>query len=251
MERHLERLRRIEIDAVQCWLQPSRQVLEIGGGSGYQASVMASLGCEVLSVDLADRPAPHRLFYPVQDYDGRHLPVADASVDIVYSSNVLEHIQPLAPILGEIRRVLKPGGLAIHIVPSSAWRFWTSIAHYGYGVKRLLGPWQAKSGMVAPAAVERAIPRHGLAQVVHCVLPIYPHGEYPNAFAELYYFSQCRWLRVFENNGFAMIEATGSGLLYTGYELFPHLPLRIRRWIAPFLGSATHIFVMKVRGQKP
>ncbi|MGH7963425.1 MAG: class I SAM-dependent methyltransferase, partial [Candidatus Binatia bacterium] len=104
MEGHLERLRRHEIDTVRHWFQPGMRVLELGGGSGFQASILASRGCEVLSIDLPERPIPRQIYYPVQAYDGHTIPAADASFDVVFSSNVLEHIWPLPPILRETRR---------------------------------------------------------------------------------------------------------------------------------------------------
>lgn len=49
--------------------------------------------------------------------DLRSLPFSDASYDVVIASHVLEHIQEDRLALREIRRVLKPGGVAILPVP--------------------------------------------------------------------------------------------------------------------------------------
>jgi predicted SAM-dependent methyltransferase len=45
------------------------------------------------------------------------LPFDDASYDLVYASHVLEHIKDDRKALSEVRRVLRPGGLAILPVP--------------------------------------------------------------------------------------------------------------------------------------
>lgn len=45
------------------------------------------------------------------------LPFADASYDIVYASHVLEHILDDRTAVAEIKRILKPGGIAILPVP--------------------------------------------------------------------------------------------------------------------------------------
>ena len=45
------------------------------------------------------------------------LPFDDASFDVVYASHVLEHIEDDLKAISEIRRVLKPGGVAILPVP--------------------------------------------------------------------------------------------------------------------------------------
>jgi SAM-dependent methyltransferase len=49
--------------------------------------------------------------------DLRRLPFPDSSYDFVIASHVLEHIQEDRQALGEIRRVLTPGGIAILPVP--------------------------------------------------------------------------------------------------------------------------------------
>lgn len=40
------------------------------------------------------------------------LPLSDRSVDLVFSSNALQHIRPLAETFAEVGRVLRPGGFA-------------------------------------------------------------------------------------------------------------------------------------------
>ena len=49
--------------------------------------------------------------------DIQDLPFEDASYDVVYASHVLEHIRNDRQAVKEIRRVLKPGGIAILPVP--------------------------------------------------------------------------------------------------------------------------------------
>jgi SAM-dependent methyltransferase len=43
-------------------------------------------------------------------------PVAAASVDVALSSSVLEHVRDLRGLLGEVGRVLRPGGAMLHLV---------------------------------------------------------------------------------------------------------------------------------------
>ena len=51
-------------------------------------------------------------------YDGTRLPVRHASLDLVVSKSVLEHVRlkDVDPLLGEVARVLRPGGRAVHII---------------------------------------------------------------------------------------------------------------------------------------
>jgi 2-polyprenyl-3-methyl-5-hydroxy-6-metoxy-1,4-benzoquinol methylase len=134
-QEHLDRLRHAELDMVREWMKPCKRVLEIGGGSGYLASVLASWGCEITCLDLPGSATGMVRRFPVQEYDGRHLPFPDGQFDVVFSSNVLEHVEALDELLAETRRVLNPDGVAVHLMPSSAWRWWTSVAHYVYVVR--------------------------------------------------------------------------------------------------------------------
>ena len=45
------------------------------------------------------------------------LPFSDSSYDFVFASHVLEHIQNDHDALAEIKRVLRPGGIAVLPVP--------------------------------------------------------------------------------------------------------------------------------------
>jgi SAM-dependent methyltransferase len=62
------------------------------------------------TADLLDPDVDHNV-------DLTKLPFPDRSFDCVYASHVLEHISDDRKALSEIRRVLKPGGLAILPVP--------------------------------------------------------------------------------------------------------------------------------------
>lgn len=50
--------------------------------------------------------------------DARSTNLASASVDLVYSNSVMEHVpkEVIGEIMGESRRILRPGGLALHNV---------------------------------------------------------------------------------------------------------------------------------------
>jgi len=238
----LDDIRTGEFNLVRHTLQGQPRVLELGGGTGLQASLMAATGAAVDSIDVV-APAPGTpMHFPVRLYDGRTIPFPDASFDIVFSSNVLEHIPDLGLTLTETLRVLRPGGTAVHILPTPAWRWWTSLAHYPHLVRRLL----RASGTAAPPAGASAPPVSGapargrLARIALAG----PHGEYPSAVSELWYFSRRRWLRVFEQSGFRVVDDHPSRIYYTGYALLPWMPLSARQGLARVLGSSTRIFVL-------
>lgn len=95
--------------------------LEVGSGAGILSARLAEAGCTALLLDYS-RPAVATARASFTRLAGRerkryllgdafHLPLRDASVDLVVSGGVLEHFpDPDAPVR-EMVRVLKPGGL--------------------------------------------------------------------------------------------------------------------------------------------
>ncbi|HMC54373.1 MAG TPA: class I SAM-dependent methyltransferase [Gemmatimonadaceae bacterium] len=244
-EGHLERLRRTELDAVMRWVQPGSRVLELGGGSGYQASLMAQRGLDVTSIDIpAGVRTPRQHFFDVQEYDGRTIPAEDASFDVVFSSNVLEHVPHLDHMTDEIRRVLKPGGLSVHIMPSSAWRWWTSVSYLPQFAKRIL-----RIGRKPAAAASSAPATPGTVRAPAWwrafTLPFEPHGEYANAISELYEFRRNKWRRLFEAHGFAIVAAEPIRLFYTGNMIAPSMTGHTRERLSRLLGPGSNVIVAR------
>jgi SAM-dependent methyltransferase len=99
-----------------------RRVLEIGLGQGADAQRIIEAGGRYTGVDITEESVRRvaeraRLFgLPL---DGLHvmnaerLDFPDDHFDIVYSHGVIHHSPRIATIVGEIRRVLRPGGTAI------------------------------------------------------------------------------------------------------------------------------------------
>jgi SAM-dependent methyltransferase len=90
-----------------------RRVLDIGGGSGYFAAAFRRAGAESTFVEPfweSMGPAGRQLGYGVIG-DGMQLPFATGAFEISHSSNVLEHVPDPQAFLGEMVRVVRPGGL--------------------------------------------------------------------------------------------------------------------------------------------
>jgi SAM-dependent methyltransferase len=239
------KLRQAELEIVKGWFRPGMRILEVGGGNGLQASEISSWGCDVSSIDLSTRFRPPQVYFPVEDYDGVNIPFADESFDLVFSSNVLEHVQALPQLLAEIRRVLKPQGLVLHLLPTSAWRWWTSVSDYLHLMLRLAGRRRAEAAPEITAMTH--FRQRGVGYTIKRVALGLPHGAYPNALSELYYFTKKRWLNVFAENGFAVQEVRRNQLFYTGHGLLSGISIETRRTMARFLGTACYVYVMTKR----
>ena len=90
--------------------------LEVGCGTGVHASKVRALGWTPVGVDLSAgmlRHAAGRL--PIVRGDARQLPVRDAAVDAVVSVMVHTDMPDYPAVIGEVARVLRPGGVFVHV----------------------------------------------------------------------------------------------------------------------------------------
>lgn len=95
-----------ELEQIRSHFSPRMRVLEIGGGNGLQAAKIAEWGCDVTSIDLPER-TNKAIHFDVRGYDGKNIPYGHEYFDIVFSSNVLEHVVDIDRILQECKRVMK------------------------------------------------------------------------------------------------------------------------------------------------
>lgn len=98
-----------------------QSVLEVGCGAGVDLARFAKGGAVVTGVDLTQSAidlaranfAQQRLTGRLDIADGEHLPFRDDTFDLVYAHGVVQYTAHPEQLVGECRRVLKPGGQAI------------------------------------------------------------------------------------------------------------------------------------------
>jgi SAM-dependent methyltransferase len=92
-----------------------RQVLDAGCGSGRTSAWLAGAGAEVVGFDASPemlRRASERVpsaSFSLADL-AEPLPFGDGSFDLAVASLVIHYLRDWVPPLGEMRRVLRPGG---------------------------------------------------------------------------------------------------------------------------------------------
>lgn len=97
--------------------QPGQRALDVGCREGIQSRWLEGRGYEVVPID----KEPHYAPAMAVDVDAG-LPFPDAHVDILWCSEVIEHLRDPAAAVAEFRRVLRPGGAMVLTTPNSA--FW-------------------------------------------------------------------------------------------------------------------------------
>jgi 2-polyprenyl-3-methyl-5-hydroxy-6-metoxy-1,4-benzoquinol methylase len=101
------------------------RVLDVGCGEGRFAAELADAGARVVGVDVAEEPLRRaRARHPQLDL--RLVPaegawdLQDASFDVVWAGEVIEHVADTAAWLSEVRRVLRSGGSLLLSTPAHA-----------------------------------------------------------------------------------------------------------------------------------
>jgi len=110
---YLDCRRRAELIAEYAAKLPNvHNLLDVGGRGKPYASLFGGRVVNHYVLDIEPAPSVDIVG------DGRSMPLADASIDVVLITQVLEHIPEPIAVIGEIHRVLKPGGTLLLSVPS-------------------------------------------------------------------------------------------------------------------------------------
>jgi len=238
-------------------------VLEIGSGTGFQLKFLKERARCAVGIDIKSSIFRENQIENIIEYDGRNIPFDDSSFDMVFSSNVLEHISDIDGFLVEMKRALRDDGIGVHIMPSRSWRLFTSIFYY---------PWMLLSGIEAIAKMKRGLltgsslqqqvmsklsasqkPGNNMQDEVRYkwsyfshVMFLRRHGARGNVFSELWYFSPKWWIREFKRNGWEIVNVFPTGLFYFGHDLFRFkIPIKSRQRLRKCLGSACNTFIVK------
>ena len=104
-------------------LRAGNRMLDLGCGAGQFSALAAASGAVVTGVDVAEVAlARARAAYPQLDFRlvpfSGPLPLEDCSFDVIWASEVIEHVADTATWLSEARRVLAPGGTLLITTPA-------------------------------------------------------------------------------------------------------------------------------------
>lgn len=245
-------LREREIDAVFRDVPDDtfNEALELGAGDGAQSRIIARYAKSVLCTDLN----PERLAqepYPKVTYDicdAEKLPYESGRFDLIYSSNLLEHLAEPKLALLEMHRVLRDNGVMVHVIPN---RFW-KLLHLA-----LFYPNQMASMAEIALSRER---RRNLGQIdergnnLRRQQPsfigrnLWPavHGEHRSHWTEFVRMGGSYWERTFSQAGFQPAGRVKNLPAHSPYRF----GLKVPRRVLEAMGlSSTNGYILTKKGQ--
>jgi|YelNatPaOPRAMG01_1025707.scaffolds.fasta_scaffold23165_3 ubiquinone/menaquinone biosynthesis C-methylase UbiE len=159
-----------------------RRILEVGSGTGGNASWLAQRGAEVHLLDLS-LPALQISARTFQQKglkprlvcaDACRIPYPDEHFDVVFHQGLLEHFADPGPLLSEQWRVLRKGGYIVVDVPQR-YSLYTVYKHLCMALGRWeYGAWETEFGLEELKGI--------LSQAGFTVVHAYARGYYPRVF---------------------------------------------------------------------
>lgn len=226
--------------------QKFETALELGCGIGYGACFLSGMAKRVIASDIEDTNQlthspglePTRKFLsnfpelPIEILaaSAEQIPLANQTVDFIFSSHVLEHVPNKKASIAEVERLLKPNGIYFCVVPTRTERFYSIIAYYISLVKRIPGKLfnrQKDKGLSVHSKESVTVNQFTKRNIL--LPPI--HGTGPTYFNEWKTWSYGNWLKFFKESEkleivYSGTTQIGSNLIILG-ELFPSIAIHI------------------------
>jgi SAM-dependent methyltransferase len=107
-------------------LSPDKRVMDFGCGSGANVKTLRKLGYHAYGCDIkfkkevsvnTENMISEEIIKKIK-LKPYVLPYEDNSFDFIYSNQVFEHVQNYSETISELKRILKPDGVSLHILPS-------------------------------------------------------------------------------------------------------------------------------------
>jgi len=248
---HFLRLRDLRQILAEMPLVGISRVLELGAGDGVQTAVLRGIFPEVTPVDIAPSGEVEGMVIA----DGANLPFEDDTFDLIFSSNVLEHVEQLDVAFSEMKRVLAPGGIMIHSMPTGTWKvvqlLLRPVASMVKIARRLVpglssGAGRAQEGSHGALEGLQQKRRSVLQKFVGLVIPTV-HGNSGNHISELFQFRPTWWKHRFDEAGLDCVRSSPL-FLHSPYDLLPYRFLGIRDLLGRAGFASVGVFWLRVRG---
>ena len=108
------------LEIIRDWVKPKPgdRVLDVGCGRGHLVNALRSVGVGAEGIDLNPNAAEVAIVPHVRTMSATSLDYEDGYFDAIVSFHAVEHIPHVTAALGEMARVVRPGGKVLLIYPA-------------------------------------------------------------------------------------------------------------------------------------
>lgn len=230
------------------WFE-GKDLLEIGSGTGLQLKTLSSVCRSSFGLELASSGYKEHRVAEIKEYDGKYIPYPDASFDIIFSSHVLQYVTG-KELFAEMRRVLRPRGVAVHVLPTPSWRIWSSLLHYPAKAQLLgrycMGPRTVNGAGEKPQARSERHSMRWFRLVLLNTCFLHRLGARGNWLTEHFLFRRCAWCRRLKKYGWIVDRMDPLGLWCSGYLMLGQkVSIEGRSTLARILGSSSMMILAR------
>lgn len=226
---YLHRLRRREIEIIfrNCPPNAFARGLELGAGDAFQSDLLARYVQTLVVTDFSERILEHAStpdrIYRVCDAEEVAAQFGPGEFDLIFSSNMMEHVPHPERALSGVHHALRDDGVAIHVMPSPFWKFCqmagfhvdavlTRLERYSAGK---LPRFDGNSDAATPADDNNLKLERSYGRLRRLLWPV-PHGVSPKNWQEFLVFRRAYWKRQLEAAGFE-VRGVLRGPVSSGY----------------------------------
>ena len=256
-KKYLHRVRREEIEIAFSSFRKKefQNGLELGSGEGYQSTMLINYCNKLICTELNDDRLMRRnivvVEYKICDAEKIEIYFDTMKFDLIFSSNMFEHLpNPDLALLG-IKKILSKSGIVILIMPSSFWAICHLVLYYPVTIlntirrkifnrkdkikMKLEKNNVKKSNNLKAERIKRTF-------FLNFIRWPYPHGVSKSNFQEIINFNKQSWIKLFIKNGYRIIDIK-KGPITSGYGLnFDSI-----RYFLQCIGlTSEHIYYIKV-----
>lgn len=147
------------------------RVLDVGCGAGHFAEALLATGAHVVAVDAARgalartaerAPRAERVLW---DDEAAPLAVPTESIDLIWAGETIEHVGDGEAWLGELHRVLAPGGRLLLTTPDHPFLLRLRLALSRRAFDEHVAPWQDHLRFFSAASLRELLDRAGFADI--------------------------------------------------------------------------------------
>ncbi len=221
------------------------KILEIGGWDGYMAKKVHDLGYDIISTDLNPK---YPQFFPVSVGNASKLDYESDQFDVIFTAHLIVEVRDVDSFFAECRRVLKPNGLMIHVLPTTTWSIVTNTWHYLLLPKFFINWMRPKNSTADANSSDNNLEiqkQQSTKDKIIDILFLHPIGTNPSFLHDIFCFTKRRWKKVFKNKGFDILNVEDGPYLYSGLYMFPNKFLRLRKFLATNGFSGAICLVLK------